>query len=69
MRTPYGFIKTAGRGSAYCTQGGLHWIVKVSRNWHLIEMGNKTEGRERQLLGTFPTLTMAADFYRKEVKA
>lgn len=68
MRSPHGFIKTAGRGSAYATQGGAHWIIKTGSTWHLWQMGHKGEGRERELLGTFPTLTLAADFYRTEVK-
>lgn len=69
MKTPYGFIKTAGRGSAYCTQGGRHWIVKASGGWHLIQMGSQVEGRARELIGVFPTLTAAAEFYQQEVAA
>ena len=67
MRAPYGWIKTAGRGSAYCTPGGRHWIVKGTGRWYLYQMGNKAEGRERRVLGTFPTMTAAAEFYKTEV--
>lgn len=69
MRSPYGFIKTAKRGSAYCTQGGGYWIVKGPGAWHLWQMGNKAEGRERELLGAFRTLTDAAEHYWKEIAA
>jgi hypothetical protein len=68
MRSPYGWIKTSGRGSAYCTQGGRHWIVKVGSQWHLVQMGSQKEGRERKTLGRFPTMTAAADYYKAEVK-
>jgi hypothetical protein len=64
MRSPYGWIKTAGRGSAYCTQGGRHWIIKTGGRWLLMQMGNQAEGRERLLIAYFPTLTAAAAFYR-----
>jgi hypothetical protein len=69
MRSPYGWIKTAGRGSAYTTRRGRYWIVKVGSQWHLIQMGSKVEGREQQTLGRFPTMTAAADYFKTEVTA
>ena len=66
-RSPYGWIKTSGRGSAYCTQGGAHWIVKTGARWHLVQMGNRSEGREQATLGRFPTRTAAVEFYKAEV--
>ena len=69
MRSPYGFIKTATRGSSYCTSGGAYWIIKHGSVWHLWQMGNKSEGRERLLLGKFASLTEAAAHYKKEVAA
>jgi hypothetical protein len=65
MKSPHGFIKTAGRGSAYCTKGGAFWIVKVQSKWHLVQMGNKSKGVEQCTVGRFKTLTDAAQHYRE----
>jgi hypothetical protein len=55
-RSPYGFIKTARRGSAYSSKDGW-WIAKTSdRIWHLIEM--TADGKI--VHGRFSTLTAAA---------
>jgi len=65
MKSPHGFIKTAGRGSAYCTKGGRFWIIKVQSKWHLVQMGNKSEGVEQCTIGKFNTLAEAGAFYRE----
>ncbi len=67
MKSPYGFIKTAGRGSAYHTKGGRFWIIKVKSKWHLVQMGNKSEGVEKCTLGAFSTLTATVEYFKKEV--
>jgi hypothetical protein len=68
MKSPHGFIKTAGRGSAYCTKGGAFWIVKVQSKWHLVQMGNRSEGVEQCTVGRFKTLTDAAQHYHDLTK-
>lgn len=69
MKSPVGFIKTAGRGSAYCTKGGKFWIIKVQSKWHLVQMAVPAEGIERNTLGVFNTLTATAEYFKKEVAA
>lgn len=69
MRSPFGFIKTAKRGSAYSTRDGQFWLIKVQGAWHLIQPGSTQENRERRLVGIFPTMTAAADYYQREMKA
>lgn len=64
MRSPRGFIKTASSGSSYYTHGGTFWIVKVQSKWKLVQMGNG-EGVEQCTVGTFKTLTDAAQHYRE----
>jgi hypothetical protein len=61
------FIKTAGRGSAYCTRGGGCWIIRTGRSWHLLRMARPTEGVERETLGMFPTLGDAVTHYRRDI--
>lgn len=63
------FIKTAGRGSAYCTRGGGYWIIRTGRSWHLLRMARPADGIERETLGMFPTLGDAVTYYRTEVAA
>lgn len=67
MRSPHGWIKTAGRGSAYYIPHSGFWIVRNGSTWRLFRMENKSLGRERKDHGAFPTLTAAAEFYRTEV--
>jgi hypothetical protein len=69
MRSPNGWIKTARRGSSYCTQGGHYWIAKNSGKWVLVQMSNQSLGREKIVYGTFPTLTAAVEYFNKEVTA
>ena len=57
------FIKTAGKGSAYCTRGGGFWILKSAGVWHLIRMARPAEGIERETLGRFRTLRDAVAAY------
>jgi len=66
MRSPYGWIKTARRGSAYYAKGGF-WIFKTGGDWELVRRLSAREGWES--FGKFPTLTAAADYYDTEVKA
>ena len=66
MRSPYGFIRTAGRGSAYCTIGGAFWIIKSRSKWHLVQMARPAEGIERRTLGVFNTLAAAAEDFKNE---
>lgn len=61
------FIKTARRGSAYCTRGGGYWIVKIGSRWHLLQMASAAEGRERETVGMFPSLGDAVTYYRREI--
>jgi hypothetical protein len=68
MRSPNGWIKTARRGSAYCTHGGHYWISKVQGKWVLLQMSNKSLDREQKVFGYFNTLTEAAAFYEGEIK-
>jgi hypothetical protein len=61
------FMKTSGRGGAYCTKGGDYWIIKSGSSWHLIQMARPDLGRERQRLGVFATREKALAYYREEV--
>ena len=58
------FIKTSGRGGAYCTRGGGHWIIKSGSRWHLIRMARPADGIERETLGIFRTREQALAHYR-----
>jgi hypothetical protein len=69
MKSPHGWIKTAGTGSAYCTKGGGYWIAKKSGQWILLQMSNQSLGREKINYGAFPTLTAAVEYYKNEVAA
>jgi hypothetical protein len=63
------FIKTAGRGSAYCTRGGGYWIARTGRYWVLMRMARPADGIAREVLGRFATLGDAVTYYRTEVVA
>ena len=61
------FIKTAGRGSAYCTRGGGYSIIKTGSRWHLFQMGSAAEGRKHETVGMFSSLGDAVTYYRREI--
>lgn len=65
MKSPRGFIKTAGRGSAYRSVTGTHWIKKLGTKWHVIEMRESSEGRKPVTIAEFKTMTDAAQHYRE----
>jgi hypothetical protein len=66
MRTDtHPFMKTCGRGSAYCTRGGAHWILKRGSSWHLFRMGRPADGIAQETLGRFPTLGAAVTYYKE----
>jgi len=69
MKSPYGWIKTAKRGSAYRSHNSRYWIVKMKGTWVLLQMSNEAAGREREEFGRFSTLAAAADYYAKEMAA
>jgi hypothetical protein len=63
----YPFIKTARRGSSYCTRGGGFWIIRSGSRWSLVRMARPTEGIARECLGRFGTLTEAVAYYNAGV--
>lgn len=68
-KSPYGWMKTARRGSAYRSYDGKYWIVKMDGSWVLLQMSNQATGRDREVFGKFNTLTAAAEYFKKEVTA
>jgi hypothetical protein len=64
MRSLYGWIKTARRGSAYYRQGSKFWIFKSGNQWELLRQLPSPQGWES--FGKFPTLAAAADYFNAE---
>jgi len=69
MRSPYGWIKPAGKGSSYCTYSGQYWIVKLKGQWVLMQMSSQSLKRKQEVFGKFGSLMSAVKYYENEVKS
>jgi hypothetical protein len=60
------FIATSRRNPAYYSRDG-YWIARSGRQWKLLRRPDTTQGRQWELIATFPTLTAAVAHHREMI--